>query len=867
MILGCLLIHLIADYNSVFPAGGTVAASFDRALWYQRGYDMGSEHRDKGSDVQLGPVVGPIGRSPEGGRNWEGFSPDPVLSGFAVAESVKGIQDAGVIACTKHFIANEQEHFRQAGEAAGYGFNITESISANIDDVTMHELYLWPFADAVRAGTGSIMCSYQQINNSYGCSNSYTMNYLLKGELGFQGFIMSDWGAQHSGVGTALAGLDMSMPGDASFDSGTSFWGGNLTIAVLNGTIPEWRIDDMATRIMAAFYYVGRDKVQVPINFDSWTLDTYSYVHYVAQEGYQIVNEHVDVRGNHAQDIRSMAARSTVLLKNSGKILPLSGKEKFTAIIGEDAGANEYGPNGCGDRGCDNGTLAEGWGSGTANFANLVTPIAGISNAIYAAGNGVVQAITDNYATSQIASLASQATVALVFVNADSGEGYISVDGNEGDRNNLTLWHGGDGLIANVSAICNNTIVIIHSPGPVLLTEFYDNPNVTGIIWAGMPGDQSGNSIADVLYGKVNPGAKLPFTLGARRQDYGTDLLYRPNNGVLAPQDNFAEGVFIDYRHFDKADIEPIYEFGFGLSYTEFSITNLQVHSNGITPYAPTTGQTAAAPVLGAAGAAADDVYPAGFHQVPLYIYPYINSTNLAASSNDPNYGLPTSSYVPAGAQDGSPQPRVAAGGAPGGNPALYDVLFTVTATVTNTGAVTGDEVPQLYINLGGPGDPKVVLRNFERLTIAPGQTATFNADITRRDISNWDTVTQNWVITNYPKTVFVGSSSRSLPLNATLPLGPAYGGSSSSSSSSASGKATSSVVSSATDKSSSSAPASSSSAPASSGSAPASSSASASSSAPASTTAAPSYSPPAYGPPGYQSHGWGHHGPWTSGW
>ena len=175
-----------ADYNSVFPAGGTVAASFDRAIWYQRGYGMGSEHRDKGSDIQLGPVVGPIGRSPEGGRNWEGFSPDPVLSGFAVAESVRGIQDAGVIACTKHFIGNEQEHFRQAGEAAGYGFNITESISANIDDVTMHELYLWPFADAVRAGTGAIMCSYNQVNNSYGCSNSYLLNYLLKGELGFQ---------------------------------------------------------------------------------------------------------------------------------------------------------------------------------------------------------------------------------------------------------------------------------------------------------------------------------------------------------------------------------------------------------------------------------------------------------------------------------------------------------------------------------------------------------------------------------------------------------------------------------------------------------------------------------------------------------
>lgn len=168
---------------------------------------MGSEHRDKGVDVQLGPVVGPIGRAPEGGRNWEGFSPDPVLSGIAVAQTVKGIQDAGVIACTfgierergldtncdlgtKHFIGNEQEHFRQSPESAGFGFNISESISSNIDDTTMHELYLWPFADAVRAGTGSIMCSYNQVNNSYACQNSYLLNNILKGELGFQGFVM-----------------------------------------------------------------------------------------------------------------------------------------------------------------------------------------------------------------------------------------------------------------------------------------------------------------------------------------------------------------------------------------------------------------------------------------------------------------------------------------------------------------------------------------------------------------------------------------------------------------------------------------------------------------------------------------------------
>lgn len=335
------------DYNSAFPAGGTVAQSWDRNVWYQRGYAMASEHRGKGIDVQLGPVVGPIGRSPEGGRNWEGFSPDPVLSGVAVAQTIKGMQDAGVMACTKHLIGNEQEHFRQSGEAQGYGYNISESISSNIDDVTMHELYLWPFADAVRAGTASVMCSYNQINNSYACQNSYLLNHLLKRELGFQGFVMSDWQAQHAGVSTALSGLDMTMPGDTVFDSGKSYWGPNLTLAVVNGSLPEYRLDDMATRIMAGYYYVGRDKASVPVNFNSWTLDTYGYQHAYAQVGYGLVNQHVDVRDGHGAQIRQFAAKSNILLKNVNNALPLTGKEKFTAVIGEDADTNTYGPNGC----------------------------------------------------------------------------------------------------------------------------------------------------------------------------------------------------------------------------------------------------------------------------------------------------------------------------------------------------------------------------------------------------------------------------------------------------------------------------------------------------------------------------------------
>jgi beta-glucosidase len=189
----------------VFPGQVTVAASFDRSLARRRAEYLGQEFRGKGAHIALGPVIGALGRSPFGGRNWEAFSPDAYLSGELVAETVQGIQSAGVQATTKHFIANEQETQRNPTLAAD-GTKI-EAMSSNVDDKTMHETYLWPFANAVRAGTASIMGPYNRLNGSYGCQNSKALNGLLKGELGYQGYVMSDWGAVHSGVASIEAGL------------------------------------------------------------------------------------------------------------------------------------------------------------------------------------------------------------------------------------------------------------------------------------------------------------------------------------------------------------------------------------------------------------------------------------------------------------------------------------------------------------------------------------------------------------------------------------------------------------------------------------------------------------------------------------
>jgi beta-glucosidase len=349
-----------ADNITAFPAGITVGATWNRQLMYARGKAHAIEARQKGINVLLGPCVGPLGRMPAGGRNWEGFGSDPYLQGVAGAETVKGIQSENVMATIKHFVANEQEHFRQPWE-----WGLPHAISSNIDDRTLHELYAWPFGDAVKAGVASVMCSYNMINNSYACGNSKLLNGILKDELGFQGFVMSDWLAQRSGVGTALAGLDMTMPGDGlRWTDGKSLWGPELSRAVLNGSIPVDRLNDMATRIVAAWYQLGQDDEtkfpRQPPNFSSWTNDRMGVLAPGSPTPQEevVVNQFVNVQANHSVIAREVAAEGTVLLKNEG-VLPISRKgfrdpakrqTKFqVAVIGEDAGPGE-GPNHCKDR-------------------------------------------------------------------------------------------------------------------------------------------------------------------------------------------------------------------------------------------------------------------------------------------------------------------------------------------------------------------------------------------------------------------------------------------------------------------------------------------------------------------------------------
>lgn len=192
-----------SDLVTGFPAGITAGATFNKDLIYQRGAAIAQEFRGKGVDVVLGPSTGPMGAKALGGRNWEGFGSDPYLQGIAGALTVEGIQEQGVMANAKHFIANEQEHFRQLVEwRDDYGYrDLKGQVSSNLDDRALHEIYAWPFADMIHSGVSSLMCSYNKVNNSLACQNSYLMNKIAKEELGFEGFIVSDWFGQQSGVG------------------------------------------------------------------------------------------------------------------------------------------------------------------------------------------------------------------------------------------------------------------------------------------------------------------------------------------------------------------------------------------------------------------------------------------------------------------------------------------------------------------------------------------------------------------------------------------------------------------------------------------------------------------------------------------
>ncbi|KAF9890251.1 hypothetical protein FE257_006163 [Aspergillus nanangensis] len=726
------------DHATAFPPGITVGATFDKELMHRRGVGLGEEARGKGVNVLLGPSVGPLGRKPRGGRNWEGFGMDPSLQGVASALTIQGMQSTGAIACVKHLIGNEQEVHRMS--LLG-----TQAYSSNIDDRTLHELYLWPFADSVKAGVGSVMISYNDVNRSSCSQNSKVINGLLKDELGFQGFVVTDWLAHISGVSSTLAGLDMSMPGDGGIPGnipllGHSVWGPELSRSILNGTVPLDRLNDMVTRIVATWYQMGQDQDYPLPNFSVNTEDAEGPLYPGALfSPTGVVNQFVDVQSDHNVTARAIARDAITLLKNQDNILPLRRNDSLK-VFGSDAGPDPDGLNSCSDKGCNKGVLTMGWGSGSARLPSLVTPQEAIANI----SSHAEFFITDKFPSSITP---NPNDIAIVFINSDSGENYITVEGNPGDRtkDGLYAWHKGDDLVKAAAAKFHSVVVVLHAVGPVLMEEWIDLAPVKAVLHAHLPGQEAGWSLTDILFGDSSPSGHLPYTIPRSESDYPSSvaIIQQPFGQI---QDPFTEGLYIDYRHFQKANITPRFPFGFGLSYTTFNFSRpslVPINPLDSEYPAPRSPKPDTIPIYPTdIPPAAEVAWPKHFNRIWRYLYPYLDNPAAAAKNSSNTYPYPEGYST-------TPQPDPRAGGGEGGNPALWEVVFSVQVQVTNAGARKGRAVAQVYVELPaslGVDTPQLQLRQFEKTAVlAPGQSETLTMDLTRKDLSVWDVVAQDW--------------------------------------------------------------------------------------------------------------------------
>ena len=481
------------------------------------------------------------------------------------------MQAAGTQATAKHYVGNEQETQRNPSKSKG-GKQILAQ-SANMDDRTIHELYAWPFANSVHAGVASIMCSYNRLNSTYGCENSKVLNGILKQEMGFQGYVMSDWGAIHTPKEAVRGGTDMAMPNGFEYLR-------NDTTPAGSSNETESRINDMIVRIMTPYYQLRQDTNFPAIDISSATLGFSQPGSWKYEFNFSTSTQ--DVRGDHARLVREGGAAGAVLLKNVNRTLPLN-EPMHVGVFGNGAGDLTKGMYTMGFDGPTNGlyefgTVPVGGGSGTGRFSYVVTPLDAIKTKVTSYG-GIVTYILDNkdiVAGKLLSDVSPAPNVCLVFLKSWAGESQ--------DRPSLASDWNGDQVVNKVAAMCKNTVVVTHSAG-INIMPWANHPNVTAIIAGHYPGQEIGNSLVDILYGEVNPSGRLPYTIAHTEADYNTDI---QNSTALtltedanAWQQQYSEKLLIDYRYFDAANKSVLYEFGYGLSYTTFSLSSISVRKTG----------------------------------------------------------------------------------------------------------------------------------------------------------------------------------------------------------------------------------------------------------------------------------------------
>ncbi len=509
---------------TALPSPISLAATWDAELANLNGVIIGAESRDLGSALVEAPTIN-IARVPQNGRTFEGYGEDPYLAGQISFNNIIGMQSQGVIANVKHYAANNQETNR---------FHVNEEI----DERTLREIYLPAFEASVKQGhVDSLMCAYPRVNGTYCCENDVLLNQILRKEWGFEGFITSDFGAVHSTVASAMAGLDLEMPNGKYFTD-------DLKTAVQSGQVPVSVIDDKLLRRFRTMMRVGV--------FD-----------------HPPTVKDLPAQPNGAT-ARRLAEQGMVLLKNDGGVLPLNAARiKSIAVIGPAA------------------VKAVTGGGGSSHVVPLysVDPVDGIKNRV---GEKVTVNFIDGSDISQALFVAGASDAVVLMVGDMITEGFdhsISLSGNQ------------DQLVQAIAAANPHTVVVIKSGGAVLM-PWVDQ--VAAVLEAWYPGEEDGNAVADVLFGDYNPSGKLPITFPKNLEDVpaNTPAQY-PGSGPVAPYiegyeydlekkaapgiggvAHYSEGVFVGYRHYDAKGITPLFPFGHGLSYTSFSYKDLKVSPN-----------------------------------------------------------------------------------------------------------------------------------------------------------------------------------------------------------------------------------------------------------------------------------------------
>ena len=637
-----------------FPAACATACTFDREMMREMGTVLGKECQAENVSTLLGPAVC-IKRSPLCGRNFEYVSEDPFVAGELSAAYIQGVQSQNVGTSIKHFAANNQEHERM-------------NSSSDADERTLREIYLPAFETAVKkAQPWTVMCSYNRINGTYASQDPWLLTEVLRDDWGFEGLVMSDWGAVSDRVEGLWAGMDLEMPGS----NGTN--DAEIIRAVQDGSLPEDVLDESVARILTWIFKYADNRQQ----------------------------EKMDLAADHDAS-EKFAERCVVLLKNDEQALPLK-KEENIALIGGFASAPRY----------------QGGGSSHINTKRVVSAVSvadRFGKVTFAEGFSKDLDVYEEDKAAEALAAAKAADKIVVFAGLPDlfeSEGY--------DREHMRLPDCQNRLVGELIETGKPVIVVLHNGSPVEMPWVSE---VKGIVEGYLLGEGSGEALMKVLYGEVNPGGKLAESFPLRLQDNPSYLTFGGKNKHVPYQ----EGIFVGYRYYDSKEMPVLFPFGYGLSYTSFSYSNLRLEKM------PVPEEKILLDFL--EGEEAEAVILAEEETV----------SEEAARVSVPADG--TGTITP-------------------------DDLLLVSVDITNTGDREGREVVQLYVSdkTGAAIRPVHELKGFESVSLKPGETKTVTMELNFRSFAWFDMEEEDWCARNGKYELQVGKSSRDIVMTAEVEM------------------------------------------------------------------------------------------------